>query len=78
MVKIWQHTLLLIDQEMYVGVDGDDDDIGKNISSTDQVQSVWIVHRYSFRDLHHPEDDDKIGTLITISFWKIFNDNGLV
>ena len=53
-------TLLLIDEEVNVGVDRDDDHVGQDVASADQVQGIWILHRDSFRDLHHPKDDDQV------------------
>lgn len=56
------HTLLLVDQEMGVGVDADDDQVGDNVASSDHVHHVGIIHWDLFRDLHHPKDDDQVGS----------------
>ena len=47
---------------MYVGVDRDDDHVGQQIDCANDVQHVRILERDSLGDLHHPENDDQVGT----------------
>jgi hypothetical protein len=55
-------TLLLVDQEVHVGVDGDDDQIGRKVSSTDHHQDIRILEGDLLRNLHHHKDDYQVGT----------------
>lgn len=66
-----RQTLLLVDQEMSVGVDGDDDYVRQDISRSHQIEGIWIIERDSFRDLHHSEDDDQVGTVTCQSLFHI-------
>jgi len=58
------YTFLLIDQEVHVGVDGDDDYVGEDVSTTNEVEGIWVLHRNSLGDLHHPKDDDQVGSRV--------------
>ena len=55
-------TFLLVYQEVDVGVDREDDHIGENVDCANDVQYVGVLERNSLRDLHHPEDDNQVGT----------------
>ena len=55
------NTLLLIDQEMNVGVDRDDDHVGQHVDSANNVQHIGILERDSLGYLHHPKDDNQVG-----------------
>lgn len=56
------YTFLLIDQEVHVGVDGDDDYVGEDVSTSNEVKGIRVLHRNSLGDLHHPKDDDQVGS----------------
>jgi len=54
------HVLLLVDQVLCIEVDTGDDDIRENVDSADEVQYRGVFERNSFRDLHHPKDNDQV------------------
>lgn len=57
-----QHTLLLVDLRLDVKVHHGDDHVGENVDSTDNVEDIWVLKIDLLGDLHHPEDDDQVGT----------------
>lgn len=58
-----QHTLLLVDLRLDVQVHHGDDHIGRNVQSADNVEDIWVLKIDLLGDLHHPEDDDQVGTV---------------
>jgi hypothetical protein len=56
-------TLLLIDQEVHIGVNGDDYHVGQDVSATNKHQRLGVLHGNSFRHLHHAKYDHQIGTV---------------
>lgn len=59
------HTLLFVDLGLDIEVDAQDDHIGHNVQSTDAEEHIRVVERNPLGDLHHPEDDDEVGTIAT-------------
>lgn len=57
-----EHTLLLVDLQVDETVDGEDDHVGQEVDSSDNVQGGRVVKRDLFRDLHHPKDDNQVGS----------------
>lgn len=57
-------TFLLVDLEVDVRVEGDDDNVRCNVYSADDVHDAGVLHRDFFGYLHHPKDDDQVGTVI--------------
>jgi hypothetical protein len=58
-----QPTFFLIDLLLDVQVDAQDEYIGDDVEGSYAHEDLWIVERYLFRYLHHPEDDDHIGAV---------------
>ena len=58
------HTFLLVYQEVNVCIDGDDDHIGQDVDCANDVQDIGVLERDFLGDLHHPEDDDQVGTAV--------------
>jgi len=56
-------TLLLVNQEMDVRVNGDDDHVREDVDGANDVQGIGIIERDSLGHLHHSEDDDQVGTI---------------
>jgi len=56
-------TFLLVDQEVHVSVDGDNDNIGENVSAANKHQGIGVFHWDPLGDLHHPKDDDQVGSV---------------
>ncbi len=55
-------TLLLVNHELGVAINGDNDDVRQDINDADYHQDIRIFHGDLFRDLHHHEDNDQVGT----------------
>jgi hypothetical protein len=58
-----RHTLLLVDLDLSVQVDGGDDQVAGNVQSANNVQGVGIFERNSLGHLHHSKNDDNVGTV---------------
>lgn len=43
-------------------VEGEDDDVGDDVSGAHAVEDKWIVEGNLLRDLHHAEHDDEVGS----------------
>lgn len=56
------HTLFLIDLVIHVGVDGGNNHVRDNIAQTNVHQDLRVLKRDSLGDLHHPKDDDQVGS----------------
>ena len=55
-------TLLLVDQEMGIGINANDDQIRQHIARANEHQDLRIVERNLLRHLHHHKDDHKVGS----------------
>lgn len=60
-------TLLLVNEVVSVGVNGDDDNVGEHVDGADDVHGLGILHGDLLGDLHHPEDDDQVGAACSVS-----------
>ena len=58
----WGVTFLLVNDIVCICVDCDNDGIGEEVAGADQVHGIWILHGDLLADLHHPEDDDQVGS----------------
>jgi hypothetical protein len=58
-----QHTLLGIDLGLSVQVETQDQDVGQDVQGTDTHQDLRILKGNLLGQLHHHEDDAKVGTV---------------
>ena len=65
---------------MCEGVDGDNDGVGEEVTSANEIHGIWILHRNLLANLHHPEDDDQVGAASSQSYssipWESMLDGG--
>lgn len=54
-------TLLLVDLELDVEVDGGDNDVAANVDGANKVEHILIFEGDPLGDLHHTKDDHQIG-----------------
>lgn len=47
---------------MNIEVNGDDDRIGQEVASANQVESERVIERDLLGNLHHSKDDNQVGT----------------
>jgi len=55
------YTLLLIDQEVHVGIDGDDNHVREDVAGSNHIHDIWILHGDLLGNLHHHKDDHQVG-----------------
>ena len=58
-----QHTLLLVDLNLDVDVDGGNDQIASDVKRTNAVEDIRVFEGDALRYLHHPKDDDDVDTV---------------
>ena len=56
------YTFLRINLHPDVEVDAHDDEIAEDIECAHSHEDVGIIEGDLFRDLHHPQDDDQVGS----------------
>ena len=57
------HTLLLVDLQLDVDIEGGNDQVASDIEGTDAIENIGVVEGNALRHLHHPEDDDDVDTV---------------
>ena len=55
-----KRTLLLVNGDLDVDVDGQDDQVAGDVDGAADVEHVRVLEWNPFRDLHHPQDDDQV------------------
>ncbi len=56
-------TLLLVDLEQDVTVDGGNEDVAADVEGSDAVQNGRVVEGDLLRHLHHSENDDQVDSV---------------
>jgi hypothetical protein len=64
-LRFERNTLLLVDLGLDIEVDAQDDHVGHDVQSPDAEEYIRVVERNPLGNLHHPEDDDEVGTIPT-------------
>lgn len=59
-------TLLLVDLGLGVEVEANNDQVADDVEHTAGVQDIGVLEGDLLGHLHHPEDDDDVGTVA----WK--------
>ena len=59
-------TLLLVDLLLNVEIDCNNDQVGDNIKSSHAHQDLGIFKGNLLGDLHRPQDDDEVGTVLKL------------
>lgn len=62
MVSCGRRTLLLVDLDLGVQVDGSDDQVAGNVEGANDVEGVGVIEGNSLGHLHHSKNDDNVGT----------------
>lgn len=65
MLQAERNTLLLVDLGLDIEVDAQNDHVGHDVQSPDAEEHIRVVEGNPLGDLHHPEDDDEVGTIPT-------------
>lgn len=60
-------TFLLVNLHLGVHVDGEDDDVADNVESAHAHEDLRVFKGNFLRRLHHHEDDDEVGAVVSIS-----------
>ena len=55
-------TLLLVDREVDVGIECNNDHVRENVASTNKQQRLRVVKGDPLGHLHHPKDDNQVGS----------------
>lgn len=55
-------TLFGVDPRLHVEVYPHDDEVRGDVQTADAHQDLGVFEGDLFRDLHHPEDDDQVGS----------------
>ncbi|KAL3702766.1 hypothetical protein TMatcc_000078 [Talaromyces marneffei ATCC 18224] len=58
-----RYTLLLADLGLDIEVDAQNEHVGHDVESSDAEEHIGVFERNPLGDLHHPEDDDEVGTI---------------
>lgn len=56
-------TLFGVDSRLYVEIYPHDDEVRDDVETANAHQDLGVFEGDLFRDLHHPEDDDQIGSV---------------
>lgn len=59
-----RHTLLLVDGDLDVEVDGGDNQVASKVKSAGAVEHIGIIERNALRNLHHSKNDDQVGAIV--------------